>query len=360
MGELDQLRRTWAARQGLGKKRLSGVHAIPWLYSASGACAYLSVRARFPGMSRADIERSGLVDVPCVRSNMLVPPADVALALAAGRRSNAERFRRLTSKCKVSGTEIRDLGAAVVEVLQGGSLPIDRIRQRLPTRLIRNLGEPGRKLGDTSTLPVALRELQAQGRVLRDSEPFIYRLNQPPAPVEESDIDVQLARRFFAWAGPATVEEFAWWANLGVKAARAAVSKLDLEASQAPDAKPEPTGLKLLPFRDNYLYFRRNLAVFLEPKHQSLKLLDLKNKLTPLNTQQTLHHHAIVFDGRLIGAWEYDPERENIAWTVWEEARGVERAVEEMAVFIRQELGDLKFYALDTGKGRRLRIESLR
>lgn len=364
MEPVEQLRRTWAARQGLGKKRLAGLDALPWMYSASGACAYLSVRARFPGMTRAEIERAGLIDVPCVRSNMLVPPGDVALALAAGRRANAERFRRLSSKCKVSVAEIRDLAAAVVEVLEGGALPIDQIRQRLPARLIRNLGEPGRKLGDTSTLTVALRELQTQGRVMRDSEPFIYRLNQPPKPVEDGEIDVQLARKFFAWAGPATVEEFAWWSDLGAKAARAAVEEAEVEAFQVPDAKPEPIGLKLLPFRDNYLYFRRNLSAFLGPKHRNIKLLDFKNKLTPLAAQQTLHHHAIVFDGRLIGAWEYDPEAQDIAWTVWEEARGVEptieRAIEEMAAFIRDEMGDLKFYALDTGKGRRLRIESLR
>src|SRR5262245_8484769 len=127
------------------------------MYSASGACAYLSIRARFPGMNRKDIECLGLLDVPCVRSNMLVPPADLALALAAGRRSNAERFRRLTSKCKVSPAEIRDLASTIAESLQGGELSIDQIRGRIPARMIRNLGESGRKLGDTTTLPVALR-----------------------------------------------------------------------------------------------------------------------------------------------------------------------------------------------------------
>jgi hypothetical protein len=348
------------------------------MYSASGGCAYLSVRARAPGIRRAEIEAMGFLDVPCVRSNMLIPPADLAVALAAGRRSNAERFRRLATNCKVSAGEVRELAASVAEALATGPLPVDQIRDRVPARLIRNLGEAGRKLGDTTTLPVALRELQVEGRALRvpadgrwDSERFVYRLSQPPEHVEDGELDGQLAQRFFTWAGPATLEEFAWWANLGTKAARAAISKLGLEpvrvagwsdeAWQFPGApKAEAAGLKVLPFRDSFLYFRRNLAVFLDARCQKVELLDFNNKLKPLSRQQTLHHHAIVLDGRLIGAWEYDPENEDIAWTVWEEGRGVKRAVEEAAAFIREELGDLAFYALDAGRARRMRIESLR
>jgi hypothetical protein len=31
---------------------------------------------------------------------------------------------------------------------------------------------------------------------------------------------VALARRFFGWVGPATMEEFQWFSGLGVKAAK--------------------------------------------------------------------------------------------------------------------------------------------
>ena len=348
------------------------------MYSAGSAISYLSVRARLPKMTREQMERGGLVDVPCLRGNMLVPPTDLPLALAAGRRSNAERFQRLAAKCKVSEAEIKDLAAAVVDVLTGGPLPVDQIRERIPPKLIRNFGEEGRLLGETSSLPVALRDLQAHGRVLRvpenlrwDANRYVYRLNKPPKKMADAKVDRELARRFFRWAGPATLDEFAFWANLGKGAAQSAIKGLKLErvevtgwsneAYQEPRApKPAPSALKLLPFRDNYLYFRRNMAVFLDPQHRQVRLLDIKNQLKPLAIQQMLHHHAIVLDGRLIGAWEYDPERQEIAWTVWEEARGVDRAVEEMAEYIRRELGDLKFYAFDAGKGRRIRIESLR
>lgn len=373
-----ELRRIWIARQGLGKRPPKGILDLPWLYSAGSAIAYLSVRARLPKLSREQMERAGLMDVPALRGNMLVPPADLGLALAAGRRSNAERFGRLAAKCKVTAKEVQDLCAAVVDVLSGGPLPMDQIRERIPPKLIRNFGEEGRLLGETSSLPVALRDLQAQGRVLRipenlrwDDNRYVYRLSKPPKQIVDKKVNHELARRFFHWAGPATLAEFAFWANLGKKEAEAAIKGLKLErlevegwsneAYQEPGAtKPETSGVILLPFRDNYLYFRRNMTVFLDPAHRQVRTLDIKNQLRPLVMQPMLHHHAILFDGRLVGAWEYDPERKEIAWTLWEEVRGVEQAIEEMAEYIRTELGDLRFYAFDAGKGRRMRIESLR
>ena len=39
----------------------------------------------------------------------------------------------------------------------------------------------------------------------------------------------ELARRYFAWIGPATSAEFQWFSGLGVKAAQAALAPLELE-----------------------------------------------------------------------------------------------------------------------------------
>ena len=60
---------------------------------------------------------------------------------------------------------------------------------------------------------------------------------------------MELARRYFQWTGPATLAEFQWFSDLGVKAAKAAVEPLHLVESE---------GARLLPpdLADNLSAFK--------------------------------------------------------------------------------------------------------
>src|SRR5262249_56284976 len=98
---------------------------------------------------------------------------------------------------------------------------------------VRNLGAEGKKRGTTTTLPLALGKLQTSGRIRRvpvngrlDQQRFAY-IAWKPAPdtdLTEDQLAVELARRFFRWARPATQPQFSWWAGLGPQTARAALA----------------------------------------------------------------------------------------------------------------------------------------
>jgi hypothetical protein len=120
-----------------------------------------------------------------------------------------------------------------------------------------------------------------------------------------------------------------------------------------------------LPFRDNYLYFRRGLAPFLAARAQKRKVLDSHNREVALGELDSLHHNAIVLQGRLLGLWEYDPEEERVVWSTLEDMPAANRktlanAIEELEDFIRAQLGDVRLYSIDTGAKRRDRINSVR
>ena len=400
---IEQARACWARRQGLSApvrgEVADVVRAAGWIYSAGSTLSYLALRARLPGIDRATIDRAifdegSLLEVPTVRGcTMLVPREDVSLALMAGRPFSEKFLGKVRTACNITDREVRDLSAAVPALLKGGPLTMEGLRERLPANLVRNLGAAGKSLGERSTLSFTMRLLQREAVVQRvaadrrlDSEAFAYRLMnselvKPQTPEEAED---GLARRFFGWAAPATVKEFAWWAGISQKQARNVAARIGLtllsvegwaeeawiptEQEQSfPSIRNGKDDLKVnfLPFRDNYLYFRRGIGVLLNEKDGSAEVLDWMRRPSRLGDLDSLHHHAIILDGRLIGYWEYDPDAQEVVWRTCsapgrDAQKEIKRGIAELRGFVHAQLGDAAFYAFDAGTNRRLRIDSLK
>jgi len=255
--------------------------------------------------------------------------------------------------------------------------------------MVRPLRPVGKKFQDTSTVSLVLRQLWVEGRVIRfatdrslEGNRYSYQLSdgEPAEQYSERDSLRELARRFFAWAAPATMKEFAWWAGSSQRDARAVLESLklrqvavtdwadeawihedDLDALERQRSTFDGGVFVFLPFRDNYLYFRRGLAPFLAPAAQKRQALDWRNKVVPLGDLESLHHNAIVWEGRLVGMWEYEPEGERVVWTALEETnrKSLFAGIEDLEQLIRKDLGDVGFYAMDTGARRRDRIKAL-
>lgn len=394
--------RSWLWQRSAGAAKAGGVGAAlaacGWINTAGSAGPYVALHAR-TGLGRAAIDRQVFAlgvaaDVLAVRAgNMLVPMPDVPLALAAGVDAQAARTAKLAKMAGVTAEEIAKLGAAVARAMKAGPLPPDELRAALPAELVRSLGEDGRKLGDLTTLPVALRDLQMRGIVRRlpvdarlDTAKFAYGLWAPPVvPVAigaAGALNHQLAARFLGMAGAATVHDFAGWAGVTVGAARAAMAACGAVAVAVEDG---PAGLfalapaaeslaaaveppksaagrwALLPFRDPFLAQRAGVSALIDPRHASVKIGGWNGKSTPLGEVASLHHHAVICDGRLAGVWEYDaPEREIVIATFDKLApkprAALAAVVEEMRTFIREDLGDLTFYALDHAAARAARV----
>jgi hypothetical protein len=327
------------------------------------------MKARIPSFHRQDADRAAFVDfsaveVPSVRdSMMLVPAEDAALALAAGRRAFAARMAKLD----VDERELDTLVRRIETVFAGGAVrSVDALRNDIPSKLIRELGDAGKQLGFQTTLPLAIRRLQVEGRVMRigeerrlDGKRHVYRAWPKEVPLEAvpDDLDGALAERFLSWAAPATADEFAWWAGLGKRIAKAAIASCGapVPASSRRQLAARGSQPLFLPFRDNYFQFHRPLRQFVtEPR--GIELLDMQNKPAPLERLESLHHNAIVIDGELRGIWEYDPEAGKLVWSTFRKERGVEEAALALEAFIRDELGDHKFYAIDHPRSRAPRI----
>ena len=355
----------WLARQfPVGRLSIADtVQRTGWMHTAGGTGPYLSLKARIPALRRQEVDdavyrKFDVLELPSVRdSTMLVPRKDAAVALAAGRRSFDARLKKLSLETK----ELDTLADRIVKTIGDGVRSADALRAELPPKLIRSLGEAGKRLGFATTLPIALRLLQGQGRLMRlaenfrlDAKRYFYRrwpdsisLSDPP-----DDLDRALAERFVTWAAPATVDDFAFWAGIGKTAAKKALSG----APPPPAAQKVKSEVILLPFRDNYFALHREMSAFAK----GVEVLDYNNKPRSIERVESLHHNAIVFDGELRGIWEYDPDEESVLWSTFRPTRGIEEAVAKTEHFIREELGDHKFYAFDHGRTREARLAFIR
>jgi len=342
-------REQWLARQLLprGGRSIADVVARGgWMHTAGGTGPYLAFRARLPEIDRQQVDDSvyrsfDVVEVPAVRqSTMLVPREDVGVALAAGRRA----FRS-----DAGDEELERIGNEILSVLVDGPRTTSQIRKDVPAR----------------DLQPALRSVWLHGRAMRvgerlDADRFSWKiwpksLPIPKAPKREEELDRELAARFLAWAAPATADDFAWWSGIGKRQARAAMDSLRVDDPPPYDAR----GIVLLPFRDNLFNLHRTIAPFVD--RAEAEVLDWKNRVVRASSLQSLHQNAIVVDGALAGVWEFDPGEERIvARTFGPKPRGLDVAVRETERFIREHLGDHRYYALDTAVSREPRLAFVR
>ncbi|MBY0506904.1 MAG: winged helix DNA-binding domain-containing protein [Bryobacteraceae bacterium] len=373
-----ELRDWYWRRQGLddslAKESAAGILATSgWARSVGGVGPYLSLYARC-GILPSVIDRAvaGLEvhELPAARGcTYVVPAAHFALALECARAAGDGEMAT-AMKLGVTVREVERLETAVCDALREGPLDPAAITERCGDR-VRSLGEAGKKKGLNSTLPVALGRLQIAGVLRRvpangrlDNQRYRYTLWNLPLPKRPAeDAFTDLARLYFGWTGPATLAEFQWFSGLGVKKAQAAVAPLGLQAFDAerwmlpgaPAAAKRDTKVVLLSSLDALFLLRRNVNDFIDPADLDVAREMLSGGLTDLSC------HAIVRGGRLIGLWEYDPGKEEIAWmTFGKRDAAIIRAVEETAAMIRTELEDARSFSLDSPKSRQPRIDWLR
>jgi hypothetical protein len=388
----ETLRAWWWHRQGLG------AHAAPsspaavfeaygWVRSVGSCAPYLTLYSR-AGVSReaadAALAAGEIHELPSARGcTYVVPASEYALALRAGDGVfAAQQVAPAKKHLGVTDRELDRLADAVLAALDGGPRDPAELKAALGDK-VRSLGEAGKKRGVTTTLPLALGLLQSRGEARRvpvsgrlDQQRFRYA-RWSPGPLagvtlSDEEVTVGLARRFFRQAGPATVQQFAWWSGSSVKAARAAAATLglvpvadgddrlltpaDRDALASFVAPGEPR-YALLSSLDNLAHPRRDTAPLFDP--EDLARLDKGRGVG--GSLFDLPHHVIVDRGRIVGLWEYDPSARSLVWATFARPSGeLAEVVARTEAYVRDQLGDARAFSLDSPESRQERLDLLR
>jgi hypothetical protein len=335
----------------LAPKSKNPSDVVQWLAAVQAqdyAGAKWGLGMRLPGSTDADVERAFAAG-EIVRTHVLRPtwhfvaPADIRwlLTLTAPRvhAANAHMYRRLA----LDALTFRHSHGALVKALQGGQhLTRDELRAVLERRGIAT---------DLERMAYLLMHEELEGVICsgpRRGKQFTYALldERVPAakPLGRDAALEELARRFFASRGPATVHDFAKWSGLTVAAARegleAASRTLESEVidtstywfgdSQARVRRRSPSA-HLMSIYDEYISGYRDRSGIITAAHAAR-----------LRRMGNAGIYIVVVNGAIVGHWArtFAQGSVTIAISLYErlgraEHRALRASAEEFGAFVQ-------------------------
>lgn len=387
----EKLRAWWAMRQGLGgtmhgERPSKVLERSGWARSVGGSNPYITLYAR-GGTSRQEADSAThqieIHELPSARGcTYVVPQSDYPIALTLAKPYEEKKVATAQQYFGITCKEVEKLCEGVLNTLKEGPLDPQTIKQKIP-HLIQNFGLEGKKRGLTTSLPLAIGRLQTMGEIRRislndrfDTQRYKYTLwHDNPLKhktLNSEDAAIELARKFFTWIGPAKISQFQWFSGFGVKATKDAVAPLHLVdigdgwltlpelAKEFNAFSPQQYTYALVSSLDAMLLLRRDLDSLIEPSDREEKMATEKGLMT-IGGVQDLENNPILESGRIIGLWEFDPDKGELVWmTFKEKTKNIEPVIHQMKTFIREQLGDARSFSLDSPQSRRPKIEFLK
>jgi hypothetical protein len=295
----------------------------------------------------AEFDRGAILRVHAMRPTWhFVAPEDVrwlqSLTSSRVQTVNGPRYRELG----LDAATLRKGTACIARALEGGrQLTRDELRQCLARSRIPADGQRMAYILMHAELEAVVCSGARRGRQ------FTYALLDERAPEGRSRSRqeglVELARRYFASRGPATVADFAKWSGLTVADARTGVEEVASKLGRrvidgstywsggtSPPPRRGPPRAHLLSLYDELVSSYRDRAALCDPA-DARKLVGMGSALA----------YVLILDGKIAGTWrrtigrraalvEVDPFRRPSAL----EREAIARAAQRFARFLRVEL----------------------
>jgi len=375
------------------------ITTIGWVYSPGCSTPYLACWARMPSFKVEDLNRlvfddRRLVQLETLRGcTMLVPRSQAAIALKIRTKTFTELSKQARQQMPIAEPDMERLKTAILKALQNGPRTSEQFRAAVPAPLVKDFGPDLKRIGMTNSLTLAINLLKEDGKLLKqqakkrlDFTEYSLALTSNVLPQVEpfdlrmEDACTQLAAQYFRAESPARVRDFAWWAGINVTDAikgtgevkpklvsipvegtkdEYLISEADLEEFLA--FEPRESAVNFIPYRDTYLKGQREVVDrFVPSEHADKPFSRWKGKLIndPLAT--------IVQDGRVIGVWEWNEDEEEVDLLLFDSSiskstmKAIRKRADELATFIRNNLGDVRLQGLDYGPHQMTGIHDLK
>jgi len=302
------------AGQHLVKQRLERssevVQLLGGVQAQDYAAAKWALAQRTRGVTDTEVERE-INDGAILRTHVLRPtwhfvtPADIRWMLElTGPRVRA-LLGHYDRQLELDGAVLRRSRAVFTKTLRDG-------KHLTRAELAQALTKSGVRADGTQRLAHLVMHAELDGLICsgpRRGKQFTYALldeRVPPAKkLSRDEALIELARRYFATRGPATIDDFAWWSGLTrTDSKRAVEGQATLEQTTISDRKywfqPSPRTVKsgspvarLLPNYDEYFIGLKDRAAI----QTKLDMADAKGTLS------FLRGHIATIDGQIVGGW---------------------------------------------------------
>jgi len=275
-----------SAKWGVGTRTRGAVDAVVERAVNEGSILRTHVlRPTWHFVTPADIRWMLALTAPRIKAAMAYYDRQLELDAAVFRRSNGAVSRALRDGRQLTRAELAQVFRRA-RVNAAGSQRLGHLLMRAELEGIVCSG--------------ARRGKQATYALLEERVP-------PTAPLDRDEALLELTGRYFATRGPATLQDFAWWAGLTVADASRGVAiagrRLErevigdetywLEPARRSPRRRSPTA-HLLPNYDEYFIGFKNRSAI--GTRLSLATGELAG--------DALRAHVIVVDGQLVGGWK--------------------------------------------------------
>jgi hypothetical protein len=344
-------------------------------------------------LNRLVFDEKKLVQIETLRGcTMLVPREQAAVALRIRTRTFTELAKQARQQMPVSEADMERLKAAILQALAGASKTVEQIQKSVPATLVRDFGPDLKRIGFINSLSLAINLLKEEGRIIKtqsrrrlDSTEYSYVLlsdllpEVDPFEIRNQEACARLAGQYFTAEAPARVKDFAWWAGINVTDAMKGaeevkpklvpipvegtkdeylIQELDLDDFYKFTQTESP--FSLIPYRDTFLKGQREIVDrFLRFEHADKPFSRWKGKLIndPLAT--------VIRDGQVIGVWEWNLANKDVDLILFDDTpKTVEKAIRkranDLAAFIRSNLGEIRLQGLDYGPHQMTGIHDLK
>jgi hypothetical protein len=344
------------------------------LHGSDPSTVYLSSLARMDGGDVAAVERAlyqdrSLVRRLCMRRTVFVIPTELAPAvLAASARTVATQQRRLllgvlaqngvtTGDVETWLTEVERVALdALTSLGEATANEIGAADPRLRAELVLARGK--KYEGRMRVVSRVLLVLAAQGLIVRGrplggwtSSQFRWSVTdrwQPGGIPEMSTVDAEeeLARRWLAAFGPATVDDLRWWTGWTATQTKRALGRIDpvevdLDGTHGivlpDDLDPVPPvdepWVALLPGLDPTA-MGWNRREFYLGEHAE-RLFDNTGNVSP----------TVWLDGRIVGGWAQRKDGEVVVRLLEDIGSDAVTAIKQSAAALTERLGDVRLTA---------------
>jgi hypothetical protein len=284
---------------------------VGWLAAIQGqdyAGAKWSVGLRLPGSTEADIEQA-IADKSILRTWAMrgtlhfVAAADlrwlVTLIAPRVRAANTRRYKELELD---DNTLARSTDVIANALQDAGGKPLTRkeLFEILEANGISTEGQRGVYMLQRVSLDKLICQGVMQGR---DST---FMLPPEAGTLAHDEAAAELAQRYFASRGPATLNDFTWWSGLAASDARAGLEVIKSglveekirgqsywRSPSSSTEKDSPSSTYLLPGFDEYLLGYEDRSDVLDPQHAK-KVRSGGGMFSP----------TIIKDGQVVGTWK--------------------------------------------------------
>ncbi len=299
---------------------------LRWLCAVQAqdyAAAKWALGLRIQNSTDTFIEQA-FVDGTILRTHVLRPtwhfvlPADIRwmLALTAPRinAANATQYRRL----ELDDALFTHSNAVLAKALQGG-------KQLTRAELVSVLQRASIVADNLLRFTYIIMRAELDGIICsgaRRGKQFTYALLDERAPqartLDRDEALAELARRYFASRGPATLQDFVWWSGLTVADAKNGLemvtSQLTSEvisgqtywfSSSTSSTKTLSQTVHMLPNFDEYIVGYTDRSAVFDASH--IQKLD--------SQENVLFQHMIVLDGQVVGTWKRTMKKDSVLLT---------------------------------------------